>query len=192
MYEVLLSLGFNVRISIARVLNNMNIDKPRTHRITILTFEEEEYLIDVGFGAMTPFIPLKIFEKEKITKSYKITQDKNDNFTLELLRKKGFFKLYSFNLDIYTEADCKIGNFYSECHSDAVFKNNLVISIKKDDITFSFRNNSYHQISDTFTNILNIIEPMELKNMLKKDFGVKINKKESKILFEKAEQFRLR
>ena len=53
----LLSLGFDVRISIARVLNNLQIETPRTHRITLLKFKGDEYLIDVGFGAMTPNIP---------------------------------------------------------------------------------------------------------------------------------------
>ena len=36
MYEVLKSLGFNVRILIVKVLNNQDIDSPRTHRITLL------------------------------------------------------------------------------------------------------------------------------------------------------------
>ena len=43
MYEVLKSLGFNVRILVAKVLNNQDIDSPRTHRITLLKWENERY-----------------------------------------------------------------------------------------------------------------------------------------------------
>ena len=172
-------------------MNNLDIDSPRTHRITLLTFEGEEYLIDVGFGAMTPTVPLKISAKDKINNNYRISQEDNQNFTLELYRKKRFFTLYKFNLVKYTEADCKMGNFYSESHPDAVFKNNFVVSRKYKNQTLSFRNNSYHQISNTFTNILNIIDPIQLQNILKKDFNIKVSKKESKILFKKAENFRL-
>jgi len=140
---------------------------------------------------MTPTKPLKISSKNKVNNNYKISQNKDKDYVLEIFRKEKFFTLYKFNLVTYTEADCIMGNFYSESHPNAAFKNNLVVSIKSKDKTLSFRNNSYHQISDTFTNILNIIEPIELQNMLKKDFGIKISKKESKLLFEKAENFRL-
>lgn len=190
-YEVLKSIGFDVRISIARVFKNEKDDTPRTHRITILRYKEKEYLIDVGFGAMTPTIPLQISSKNKITNDYKITKDKENNFTLELLKKKSFMKLYKFNLETYTEEDCKMGNFYSEYHPSATFQNNFVVSRKLKDKTLSYRNNSYHQISNTFTNILKIIDPIQMRNILKKDFGINLSKKESKLLFEKAEQFRI-
>jgi N-hydroxyarylamine O-acetyltransferase len=172
-------------------LNNLKIETPKTHRVVILKFKGDEYLLDVGFGAMTPSVPLKIKKNKKILQNYQITQDDN-NFKVELLREKGLFSLYTFNLDTYTEADCKVGNFYSEYHEDAVFQNNLIISKKQEDRTLSFRNNSYHQISSSFTNILNIIDHKQLQNTLKKDFDIIITNKESKILFEKAEQFRIK
>lgn len=140
---------------------------------------------------MTPTVPLKISSKNKVNNNYKISQNENQDYVLEIFRKEKFFTLYKFNLVTYTEADCIMGNFYSESHPNAVFKNNLVISRKSKDKILSFRNNSYHQISDTFTNILNIIDPTELQNILKNDFGIIVSKKESKILFEKAENFRL-
>lgn len=140
---------------------------------------------------MTPTIPLKISSKNKVNNNYKISQDENQDYILEVFRKEKFFTLYKFNLVTYTEADCKMGNFYSESHPSAAFQNNFVVSIKSKDKTLSFRNNSYHQISDTFTNILNIIDPIELQNTLKNDFDIKVSKKESKILFEKSENFRL-
>lgn len=190
-HDALLFLGFDVRILIARVLNNLQIDTARTHRVTLLKFKGDEYLIDVGFGAMTPTIPLKISANNKVNNNYKISQDKNKDYVLEVFRKETFFTLYKFNLVTYTEADCLMGNFYSECHPNAAFKNNFVVSRKLKDKTLSFRNNSYHQITGSFTNILNIIDPIKLQNMLKKDFGIKVSKKESVVLFEKAENFRL-
>lgn len=189
-HDVLLSLGFEVKISIARVLTNQNINSPRTHRITLLKHKGKEYLIDVGFGANTPTIPLNI-SSNSLNNNYKITKDKNNNFTLEVLKKNSFLKLYEFNLENYTEADCKMGNFYSEYNEDAVFKNNLVISKKSKNQILSFRNNCYYQITDKFTNILHIISAVQLQNMLKKDFAIKISKKESKILFEKAQNFKI-
>ena len=189
-HDALLSLGFDVRISIARVLNNLKVESPRTHRITLLRFKGKDYLIDVGFGAMTPTIPLNIRAKNKILDNYRITQGDSENFVLELNKNKDFYTLYKFNTATYTEADCKMGNFYSEYHKDAVFKNNFVVSKKLKNKTLSFRNNSYHQILDNLTNIFNVKDPIQLQKILKKDFDLNISKKESKILFKNAENFR--
>ncbi len=191
LHDALLSLGYDVRISMARVINNQNQNAPRTHRVTLLKIEEKEYLIDVGFGAMTPTTPLEITSTELVNNSYKISHDKNNNFTLEISTEENFTALYQFNLDIYTEADCEMGNFYSQYHQEATFQNNFVVSRQLKDQTLSFINNSYHQITDTFTNILHIIEPKNLKKILEEDFDIKISKKESKILFEKAQNFRI-
>ena len=40
LHDALLSLGFDVRISVARVLNNAKVDSPKTHRITLLKFKK--------------------------------------------------------------------------------------------------------------------------------------------------------
>lgn len=190
LHDALLSLGFDVRISVARVLNNTKVDSPKTHRITLLKFKGEEYLIDVGFGAMTPNIPLKISDKN-INNNYKIVKKNKSNFTVETAKKDKFITLYTFSDAKYTEADCKMGNFYSEQHPDAVFQNNLVISLKKKNKILSYRNNSYHQISKKFTNILNVIDHNELQDILENDFGINISKKDIKILFKLAEEFRI-
>jgi len=141
---------------------------------------------------MTPSAPLDITKKNKITNNYKISQNKNNDFVLKIMKNKKFKTLYTFNLVQYSEADCIMGNYYSESHPNAVFVNNLVISRKLDDKTLSFRNNSYHQISTTYTNVLHITDSVQLLKLLKKDFDITITKKEAQLLFQKAENFRLR
>ena len=90
-HDVLESLGFNVRILIARVINNQDIDTPRTHRITLLEFDNEQYIVDVGFGAMCPKIPIKI------NSNY----TENTNITLEF---------YKDNKKVYTLNDLHLSN----------------------------------------------------------------------------------
>ena len=139
---------------------------------------------------MTPNIPLKISDKN-INNNYKIVKKNKNDFVVEMAKKEKFVTLYTFNDAKYTEADCKMGNFYSEQHPKAVFQNNFVISLKKEDKTLSYRNNSYHQISKNFTNILNVIDHTELQNILENDFDINISQKEIKILFKLAEEFRI-
>ena len=62
-YKVLKELGFDVDFYLARVVNNTDDEVPQTHRFTLLNFENEKYLIDVGIGFRSPCIPVK-FTKE--------------------------------------------------------------------------------------------------------------------------------
>ena len=182
MYEVLNFLGFNVRILVARVLNNQPIDSPRTHRITLLGWEGKNYIVDVGFTAYSPTEPVLIDPNDDANERYKITQ-KDDNYLLELKTEKGLFSLYEFNLESYTESDCVMGNFYSEHHPKAVFKNNFVISLLLPNITLSLRNNSYHRISKEHTKVVEIKNSIQLYYIIKNDFRIPIRQEEALQLF---------
>ena len=162
MHDVLQSLGFAVRILVARVVNNQDIDTPRTHRITLLEQDGDKYIVDVGFGAMCPKTPIKIDTLNNFNEEYRIIKNSSDEFQLELLTPKGYFTLYKFDLGNYTQADCIMGNFYSSHHPNAVFVNNFVIALKLEGITLSLRNNSYHKISKNHTEIIDITNYMQL------------------------------
>jgi len=182
-HDVLESLGFNVRAIVARVVNNQDIDTPRTHRITLLEQEDDKYIIDVGFGAMCPKTPIKIDILNDSNQEYRIIKNNGNEFQLELLTQKGYFTLYKFNLENYTQADCIMGNFYSSNHPNAVFVNNFVIALKLKDITLSLRNNSYHKISKNHTEIINITNSMQLYSIINNDFSIPITEKQSNKLF---------
>lgn len=192
MHDALLSLGFDVRIAIARVLNNLKVDSPRTHRVTLVKLKGKEYLIDVGFGAMTPTLPLEFSTKEIINNDYKISQNSSKDFVLEIQKKDDFFTLYKFNTVTYLEADCIMGNFYSCSHPKAVFVNNFVVSKKMKHKTLSLRNNCYHKISKNNTKRSNIMSAKQLNKILLNDFNINLSKKKVTILFENAEIFRNR
>ncbi len=184
MHDVLKSLGFNVRYVIARVVNNQDIDAPRTHRVTLLEFENNLYLVDVGFGSMCPTLLLKI-ETSKEEKKYKIVLNKDDDYQLEVLKGNSYFSLYAFNLATYTESDCIVGNFYSYKYPKSVFVNNLVVSLIFADKTLSLRNKSFHIIDANSVKIKNINSYKLLYTTLNNHFNIKIGKDESKIIFAK-------
>jgi len=189
-YEVLKSLGFNVQVSIARVINKQNTITPKTHRITILNFEEEKYIIDAGFGAYTPTTPLKIEDTKDSQNNFRIVQENNDKFCLEFRTHNDFFTLYQFYLLEYTEKDCDKANLYSYSNPKAVFLNNFIISKKMKTLTLSYRNNSYHLLSCNNTEIIDIKDSLELSQMIQNDFDIILSESEAKTLFKKAEFFK--
>ena len=132
-YEALSEWGFNVRLVLARVINNNERPVPRTHRITLVNIEGRVYLMDVGFGATCPIKPLLLDHSDPQTagfESFQITRNDQEEYELWQLRSDGPFLLYRFDLACYTDADCEMGHFYSHKHPDAVFVNNLVVSKK--------------------------------------------------------------
>jgi len=171
MYEVLQALGFKVRILIAKVLNNEEKDMPRTHRVTLLEWEDKHYLVDVGFGAVCPQTILNIHQKEE-QNGYRVVALANGHYQLELLKDDGSFVLYRFDLAHYGQADCTMGNFYSSKHPNAVFVNNFVIALRKKEVTLSFRNGVYHRITKEVTHIEQIETLEALVSMMREEFGI--------------------
>ena len=184
-YEVLKRLGFEVRLLVGKVLNNQNIEPPRTHRITLLSFEGEEYLVDVGFGPYCPTEPIKVANISSY-KTHRLIEEEGA-YKLQLSVESNFFTLYKFDLETYTQADCIMGNFYSSNYKDAVFVNNFVISLIKEESILSLRNNTYHRIKEDVTEILQIDSDDDLYEIVNNDFGIALNREQCEILRLKKE-----
>jgi N-hydroxyarylamine O-acetyltransferase len=180
MYEVLKSLGFNVRILVAKVLNNQDVDSPRTHRITLLEWKNEQYIVDVGFGSATPPVVLKLNNKEE--EGYKIVPLANGMYHFELLKGDEPFIFYRFDLTEYTESDCVMGNFYSSQHPNAVFVNNFVISLIFPKVTLSFRNGIYHRICQNGTEIIEVKSVEQLQLIVNDEFFIPLGMEECTLL----------
>ena len=185
MYEILRFLGFDVRLLVGKVLNNQHIDVPKTHRITLLNFEGKEYLIDVGFGAYCPRFPVEISSLSEYD-THRLVKTEDNNYQLEIPLQNKFFTLYQFNLNKYTQADCIMGNFYSSNYKNAVFVNNLVISLIYEDRILSLRNKTYHKIYKETKEVIEILSFKQLQSILKDEFCITVSEKESKFLFEKV------
>lgn len=187
MYEALLSSGFDVRALFARVLNNQDIKVPTTHRVTLLEFDEELYLVDVGFGFSSPSMPVKFGETPTKTKqgtTYLIKEYENENFALGIVLENSFYTLYTFNLQTYFDPDFEMGHFYSHKHEKANFVNNLVHSLIFENEIRSLRNSTYQKISATDTKETMITSTEQLKNILESEFNYPIKFQDVQYLYD--------
>lgn len=181
MYEVLLHCGFEVDALFGRVLNNQNIKVPKTHRFTLLKFEGEKYIVDVGFGFSSPSIAVKFGLAETISSlgvEYIIKEYDDKTFALGIIKDNDFYTLYKFDLNVYYEPDFEMGHFYSHKHSKANFVNNLVLSRIKADEILSLRNRSFQKIYKTHTKEIIITTLEQLKDILEDEFSYPIEYKE--------------
>jgi N-hydroxyarylamine O-acetyltransferase len=184
-FTVLQELGYTVRPLLGRVLNNQDIEAPRTHRLTLLEYQNEHYLVDVGFGYICPTSPVS-FSNTTTTRfgyQYKIRKE-NEHYLLQVLSPKGDFTLYSFELHACTEPDFEMGHFYSHQYPKATFVNNLVISRITANTIHSLRNSVYQQITMDSTSEIPIKTPQKLQSILKKEFHYPLDLVEVKSLFQ--------
>ncbi len=188
MYEVLKASGFEVKALFGRVLLNRDITVPKTHRVTLLTYEGERYLVDVGFGYDSPSMPIKFGSIPTTThlgKNYRVKAYEDGRYELQILADEKPFTLYSFDLHDYNEADFEVGHFYSHKHPKAIFVNNLVISKILEDEIRTLVNGDYRKISSSGEMAISIDSQEHLKSVLESDFDYPIKVDELKSLYER-------
>ncbi|WP_390618398.1 arylamine N-acetyltransferase [Maricurvus nonylphenolicus] len=185
-FHVLQELGFNVRLLVARVVNNRDVDAARTHRITLLELDGQQMIVDAGFGAMGPYHPVLLPQgQEESDSHYRITEDGNGLFRMQVLKEGDYFTLYTFDMNTYTDADCLLGHFYSHRHPDAAFVNNLVVSRKLAEVTYSLRNAEFHTITASDTLVAPVHDTQRLHILLTEVFELDVDMAISEFLFER-------
>jgi len=186
LFEVLKSFGFKVSYFLARVVNNQNIQTPKTHRITILDYEDNRYMLEVGMSYLSTPVPIK-FGKEStyshIGRSYKINEYEDGSYSFDIVQEDGYFVLNKFDLTPCFEVDFEMGHFYSYSHKNAVFVNNLVLSVVLEDMVKSLRNNVYFKIYENKQEEILIDSIQKLHEIITQEFNYPITDEEVEFLY---------
>ncbi len=186
--SVLAELKFDVRLLLAKVVYNQDVEVARTHRVTLLSFGGAEYIVDAGFGHLGARFPVKIelgLIQEQGDAQYRIIKNKREEYCFQVVKEGDFFTLYTFDLQRYTESDCLLAHFYSHKHPNAAFVNNLVVSRKFSDEIKSLRNGEFHYISGGITKTTKIINVKQLHQLLTQVYQLDVDIAISEFLFHK-------
>jgi N-hydroxyarylamine O-acetyltransferase len=115
---------------------------------------------------------------------YRIISPGDGYYILQMEQDGSWFTLYSFDRNLYTEADCLCGHHYSSTYPDAVFVNNLVVSLKSRGDIRSLRNGSYHHTVGGETAITSVSSAAELGRILAREFGIGLSPDQLAMLYE--------
>lgn len=135
-YELLKNLGFQVMPVAVRILWNREEVPPVLHRAALVTFGEEIYYCDVGYGGPGPKKPVKLedgIHREK-NGQYRITmKPENTNGEILIERKKDekYLPILRFAPNPAVEADFELMNFYCAKSPDVLFTRKRVVSISR-------------------------------------------------------------
>ncbi len=187
-FEVLEDLGFAPRLCLARVIDNEDSHPGLTHRISIVSLDGEDWIVDVGFGSCGPRIPVPISgaDVNDGDRIFRVFEPRAGELHNQTLKDGAYFSLYRFELLRYGQADCDVGHFYSHKHPDAAFVNHLVVSRILEEEIRSLRNRDYRLIrgSDAFDRAIE--NGRQLQQLLDQEFDIEVTEAEAGQLFEQS------
>lgn len=187
-FSFLESLGFTTEIIIAKVLYNEDIthQRGRTHRLSLVTIDSIDYLVDVGFGPDNPQQPIPLTGEEIDTgmgRIYRVHKVDTQHYALQILKDKSFFTLYQFDKATYTEGDCDMGHFFSHQYPKASFVNNLVVSRILSDTVYLIRNHQFYTLTENGTEEEEITSTSRLDEILRNVFSLSHTEDELNTLY---------
>lgn len=185
LYEVLRHLGYSVQIQLARVLNNRDVQPGLTHRTTLVEIDGRRWLMDVGFGALGPNLPVALDGTHcaRAGRCFWIAAGHPGEWLLQTLKDGAPYTLYRYDLARYSQADCELGHFYSHRHPDATFLNHLVASRIEDDRIYSLRNRTQLMVDADGEHSTEISSPAHLHGLLTKIYGLNVSIDECERLY---------
>lgn len=185
-YEVLDELGFSPELYLARIIYDQDTHPGLTHRISVIQYDGQRYVLDVGFGPLGPRVPvlMSASETRDNDRVFRVEEIRPGEYHMQVIKDGDFFSLYRFELARYGQADCELGHFYSHRHPDAAFVNHLVVSRILVGETRSLRDLEYLVVTDSEKQTTQIGDSEQLKQVLVAELGVQVSDAESRQLYE--------
>jgi N-hydroxyarylamine O-acetyltransferase len=186
LFEVLVELGFDVQLSLARVIHNRDVHPGLTHRISLVQIDGRTLVADVGFGPQGPRhpVPLSPEPSPQRDRVYRVAERHPGEYHLQLAKDGDWYSLYRFELSRYGQADCELGHFWSHRHPEANFVRNLVVSVIGDDQFHALRNREYTLSGGPGEQTRVLADAAELRALLAGTFGVRVSADEAQRLFD--------
>ena len=185
--EVLEELGFSPKLFLGRVIHNQDTHPGLTHRITMIEYEDQQYVLDVGFGFLGPSLPIPMsgVESNDGRRTFRIAEHRSGEHHMQVFKDGDFFSLYRFELARYGQADCELGHFFSHQHPKANFVNHLVVSLIKENESRSLVDLKYRIIRQSSTRSQEVCDSEVLRRILVDELGIQVTMDESRRLYEK-------
>lgn len=167
-------IGFEVEDLAARVLITQPPEMPpRTHRLLLVTINQQRYLADVGFGGKTLTSPLRLetdVEQPTAHGVYRLTHLESD-YLLSIKQPDGWMPLYRFDLQPQYFSDFQVANHYVSTWPESYFRHHLMVCLHKTDgttLTLSDRQFSGEQREE-------IGDERAMYQLLQEKFGLRLD-----------------
>jgi N-hydroxyarylamine O-acetyltransferase len=141
--HALTAMGFHVTGLAARVMWNApeNVVTARSHMLLLVDIDDAAYVVDVGFGVLTPTGPLRL-EPDIVQPTphepFRLRR-KADSFVLEASVNGAWKPLYRFDLQEQFQADYEVTNWYLSNHPQSHFVTGLIAARPAREVRYALR-----------------------------------------------------
>jgi N-hydroxyarylamine O-acetyltransferase len=163
---VLETLGFSVRGLSARVFWNLGMDAqpPRTHQALLVEVQGNEWLVDVGFGGLTPLAPLRLtpeLQQSTPLETLRLRHSGN-GFLLEALLPSGAKPMYHFLPEVAMPADFIQSNWYVGAYPESRFVRQLITTCVRAEADHTL---TRHNLIDRDYSVYRLGQPPETRTL---------------------------
>ena len=128
--RALSALGYETRTLLARV-HVTGAPSGRGHQLTLVTLDNRQWIVDVGFGSACPRAPIPLeldAPRRQDDREFKLTAHEL-GYLLKVKREDGWQDLYSFDLGPVVANDIAYGNHYTSTSPESVFTSARVATL---------------------------------------------------------------
>lgn len=174
------NFGFDVQVVLGRVHLGME-PSGRTHQITLVRVGSEQYIVDVGFGALSLRTPVPLAGSEFSQQDhlqYRIIEDPTWRYMMQVRNSElggtDWFNMYSFDLEHVCEGDIATGNHYTSTSPDVHFTKDRIASLLTPDGRIALSGNQLTSVSggDKFETSQSTIATSDYIRALKSKFNL--------------------
>ena len=126
------ALGYAVTSLTARVVRGMapDAERPATHMALRVDLPEGAFLVDVGYGNLTPTAPLAITPGVEQATPHEVMRlvPVGDELTLQARLGAGWQSVYRLSLHAATDADYDVMNWFTATHPGSQFVLNMIVA----------------------------------------------------------------
>lgn len=180
MASVLTQIGFKVKGLAARVFANRAIDQagPATHQLLLIDLEDAQYLVDVGFGGMSPTGPLQLIADTPQStphEDYRLTRH-GQYYHLEAEIQEHWQPLYKFQTEEHFDQDYEVMNWFTSCHPTSHFTHVLIAARAFEGGRYALRDTQFstHRLGSSSLQ-KQLDEPAAVEALLTDIFGLDIS-----------------
>lgn len=175
--SALKAFGFEARALLGRV--HLSEDPTgRTHQTTLVTIHDKKWLVDLGFGAESPLIPIPLVYNEVITfehQSYRLIDSELFGYMLQSKQENKWRNLYSFDLSTVLDIDLKLGNHFTSTSPDSFFINARMAALPVKNGMLTLFNDRFKKVINGKEEIHFIKDDASYFSVLEKEFGIKLD-----------------
>ncbi|HLV15208.1 MAG TPA: arylamine N-acetyltransferase [Xanthomarina sp.] len=171
------SFGFEARPLLGRV-HLTGEPSGRSHQATLVTIEDKKWLVDAGFGAESPPVPIPLVYNKPVTfenQTYRLIASELFGYMLQNKQDETWKNLYSFDLSHVFDVDIKLGNHFTSTSPDSFFINARIAALPVKNGMLTVFNDRFKKLINGKEEITWLKDDSSYLSILENEFGIKID-----------------